>query len=146
MGSEKTPMWSPQRPPRMPSTHTAQHDDPIPPTTVGARVLDRDRTVFGGYHPSKRPVGTTCDGAQIGTKTPLTSPEWISGFRDARRGPQDRARPAGWQSCLGRLPKLPENAQIAFRWGWHKSEMLQPLKRPAQTRQAPPAPASSLEE
>ena len=29
-GEGKTPTRSPQRPPRMPSTHTAQHDDPIP--------------------------------------------------------------------------------------------------------------------
>ena len=69
----------------------------------------------------------------------------MSGSRDAHREPQDRACPAGWQSFLGRLPKPPENAKIAFRWGWHKLEMTQPLKRPAQTRQPPPAPASSIE-
>ena len=69
----------------------------------------------------------------------------MSGFRDTRREPQDCAHPAVWQSCLGRLPKPPENAKIAFRWGWHKLEMPQPLRRPAQTRQAPPAPASSIE-
>ena len=65
--------------------------------------------------------------------------------RPPRHGPQDRARPKRWQSCLGRLPKPPENAKIAFRWGWHKLEMTQPLKRPAQTHQPPPAPASSIE-
>ena len=69
----------------------------------------------------------------------------MSGSRDAHREPQDRACPAGWQSFLGRLPKPPENAKTAFRWGWHKLETPQPLRRPAQTRQAPPAPASSIE-
>ena len=51
-GEGKTPMRSPQRPPRMPSTPTAQHDDPIPPITVGARVLYRCRSMLAGYHPS----------------------------------------------------------------------------------------------
>jgi len=69
----------------------------------------------------------------------------MSGSRDAHREPQDRACPAGWQSFLGRLPKPPENAKTAFRWGWHKLEMNQPLRRPAQTQQALPAPASSIE-
>ena len=31
-----------------------------------------------------------------------------------------------------------------YRWGWHKLEIPQPLRRPAQTRQAPPARASSI--
>ena len=58
--------------------------------------------------------------------------------------PRTAHRPAGWQSCLGRLPKPPENDKIAFRWGWHKLEMPQPLRRPAQTRPAPPERASSI--
>jgi len=69
----------------------------------------------------------------------------MSGSRLVHREPQDRARPAGWQSFTGRLPKPPENAKTAFRWGWHKLEMNQPLRRPAQTQQALPAPASSIE-
>ena len=100
--------------------------------------------MLAGYHPSRRPVRTTHDRTQIRTNPTPGSSERMSGFRDTRREPQDRARPAGWQSCLGRLPKPPENAKIAFRWGWHKLEMPQPLKRPAQTRQAQPAPASSI--
>ena len=45
--------YVPQRPPgTMPSTLTAQHDDPIPPTTPGTRVLYRWRSVLAGYHPS----------------------------------------------------------------------------------------------
>ena len=58
--------------------------------------------------------------------------------------PRTAHRPAGWQSCLGRLPKPPENDKIAFRWGWHKLEIPQPLRRSAQTRPAPPEPASSI--
>ena len=96
--------------------------------------------------PSRRAIGTTYDRAQIRTNPTPGSSEQMSGFRDPRREPQDRARPAGWQSCLGRLPKPPENAKIAFRWGWHKLEMPQPLRRPAQTRQAPPERASSIGE
>ena len=43
----------PQRPPgTMPSTPTAQHDDPILPTTPDTRVLYRCRSVLAGYHPS----------------------------------------------------------------------------------------------
>ena len=113
-----------------------------------APVLARSRrssAALAGYHPSRRPVGTTYDCAPIRRKTAPTKPKWMSGSRDARREPQGRARYPGRQSCLGRLPLPPENAKIAFRWGWHKLEMPQPLRRPAQTRQAPPAPASSID-
>jgi hypothetical protein len=51
--------------------------------------------------------------------------------------------PYGWQSCPGRLPKPPENAKIAFRGGWYKSDVPQPLRRRTQTPQAFPARASS---
>jgi hypothetical protein len=124
-----------------PATHAARPDSP---STPGARVLDRCTSVLAGYHPSKRPGGTVYDRAQIRTKAARTSPERIPGPRLPRRGPQDRARPAGWQSCLGRLPKPPENDKIAFRRDWHKLEMPQPPRRPAQTRTAPPEPASSI--
>jgi len=88
---------------------------------------------------TRRPIASTTkhDGAPIRRKTAPTKPEWMSG--------SCRASPTGWQSCLGRLPLPPKNAKITFRWGWHKLEMPQPLRRPAQTRQAPPAPASSIE-
>ena len=62
---------------------------------LGARVLDRDLTVFGGYHPSRRPVGTTHDRAQIGTKAARNSPEWISGLHLDRRGALGRHDPTG---------------------------------------------------
>jgi hypothetical protein len=58
-------------------------------------------------------------------------------------GPRTAPAPTGWQSCHGRFPLPPENAKIAFRGGWHRSETPQPLRRPTQTRQAPPARASS---
>jgi hypothetical protein len=59
--------------------------------------------------------------------------------------PRTAHRRTGGQSCLGRLPWPPENAKTAFRWGWYKLEMPQPLRRPTQTRRAPPAPASPIE-
>ena len=67
--------------------------------------------------PSRRAIGTTYDRAQIRTNPTPGSSERISGFRDPRREPQDRARPAGWKSSIGRLPKPPENAKIAVRGG-----------------------------
>ena len=108
----KTPVRAPQRPPAtIPSTPTAQHDDPIPLTTVGARVLDRDLTVFGGYHPSRRPVGTAHDRTQIGTKAARTSPESISGLHLPRRGAQGGVAPPATGYCRRRSGGGPKNAE-----------------------------------
>jgi hypothetical protein len=60
--------------------------NPDSPSTPGTRVLERSTSVLGGYHPSRIPTRTIRDGLQIGTKTALTSTEWISGLRIARRG------------------------------------------------------------
>jgi len=68
----------------------------------------------------------------------------MSVFHNVARGAQDRARPHGWQSCHGRLPKPPENAKIAFRGGWHRLETPQLLRRQTQTHQAAQARASSI--
>ena len=64
----------------------SQRADPIPPPAPGARVLHRCASVLAGYPPSRRPVETARDHAQIGTKTARTRPEWISGLRLPRRG------------------------------------------------------------
>ena len=90
----KTPLV-PALPERCRARPKAQRRDPIPPSTPGARVLDRDLTVLAGYHPSRRPVGTARDRAQIRTKAASTSPEWIPGLRLPRRGAQ-----AGGPECL----------------------------------------------
>eukprot|EP00964_Phaeocystis_antarctica_P087912 scaffold55898_cov78-Phaeocystis_antarctica.AAC.1 len=91
----------------------AQRRDPIPPTTPGARVLDRDRTVLAGYHPSRRPVGTAYDRAQIRTKAASTSPEWISGLRLPRRGAQAGVAPPATEYCGTRFGDGLQNAILA---------------------------------
>ena len=120
----------------------SQRGHPAPPAALGLRVRDAPPRRWLGYHPSRRPVGTTYDGGPIGTRTAPTKSKRMSGPRAPRREPQDRAHPVGWQSCLGRLPKPPENVKIAFRWGWYQLEMPQPLRCPTRTRQAFPAPTS----
>ena len=70
-----------------------QETNPDSPSTPGTRVLERSTSVLGGYHPSRIPTRTIRDRLQIGTKTALTSTEWISGLRDARRGAPGRRGP-----------------------------------------------------
>ena len=93
--------------------------------------------------PHERPTGTTHDQPNQRVPPRQRGLKWMSVFHNVARGAQDRARPHGWQSFQGRLPLPPENDKIAFRGGWYKSETPQPLRRPTQTRQAPPARASS---
>ena len=89
---------------------------------LGARVLDRDLTVFGGYHPSRRPVGTAHDRTRIGTKTARTSPEPISGLHLPRRAARDGTCPMGIESSSRRFDDRLQNAEIAFLGGWYKLE------------------------
>ena len=84
--------------------------------------------------------------ALIRSKTAPTKPEWMSGFCDAHREPQDRARPAGWQSRLGILPKPPENTNSVPQRPRDDAEHAQgSARRPStQSHQLPPARASSI--
>ena len=68
----------------------------------------------------------------------------MSVFHNVTRGAQDGTCPTRWQSCHGRFPLPPENAKIALRGVWYKSEVPQPLDRPTQTSQAAAARASSI--
>ena len=95
---------------------------PDSPSTPGARVLDRDLTVLAGYHPSRRPVGTARDRAQIGTKTASTSPESISGLRLPRRGAQGGVAPPATEYCGRRSGDRLQNAIITFQPPWYKLE------------------------
>ena len=117
----------------------AQRRDPIPPTTPGARVLDRDLTVLAGYHPSRRPVGTAYDRAQIRTKAASTSPEWISGLRLPRRGAQAGVAPPATEYCGTRFGDGLQNAILAFQPPWYKFETPCPLVRLTQTVLVHPA-------
>ena len=67
----------------------------------------------------------------------------MSVFHKGVRGAQDGTCPIRWQSFQGRFPLPPENAKKAFRGGWHRLETPQLLRRQTQSRQAPPARASS---
>ena len=95
-----------------PATQAARPDSP---STPGARVLDRCTSVLAGYHPSRRPVGTVRDRAQIGTKTARTSPDPISGLRLPRRGAQGgvghrRSDTAGGDPvAASKMPKSPSS-------------------------------------
>ena len=118
-----------------------------PSPAVGPRLARSRRSyaMLAGYHPSRRPVGKAYDWPHQRVLWRQRDLEWMSGFGDARREPQDRARPAGWQSCLGRLPSPPQNDKIGFPGDGYKFEVPQPLRRPTPTRRAPPAPASSID-
>ena len=89
--------------------------------------------MLAGYHPSRRPVGTARDRAQIGTKTASTSPESISGLRLPRRGAQGGVAPPATEYCGRRFGGGLQNAEIAFQSPWYKFEMRCPLVRPSQT-------------
>ena len=118
----KTPIRPHSAPRTMPSTPKAQRDDPITPTTPGASVVDRYASVLAGYHPSRRPVGTARDRAQIGTKTARTSPEWIPGLRLPRRGAQGGVAPPATEYCGRRSGGGLQNAILAFQPPWYKLE------------------------
>ena len=111
----------------------AQRRDPIPPSTPGARVLDRDPTVLAGYHPSGRPVGAAYDRDRIRTKAASTSPERVSGLRLPRRAARDGTRPTGTEYCCRRFGGGLQNAELAFQSPWYKFETPCPLVRPSQT-------------
>ena len=128
----KTPLV-PALPERGRARPKAQRRDPIPPTTPGARVLDRCRSVLAGYHPSRRPVGTAYDRSQIGTKTARTSLEWIPGLRLPRRAAREGTCPAGIESSSRRFGRRLQNAILTFQPPWYKFEMPCPFVRPNQT-------------
>lgn len=111
----------------------AQRRDPIPPSTPGARVLDRDPTVLAGYHPSGRPVGAAYDRDRIRTKAASTSPERVSGLRLPRRAARDGTRPTGTEYCCRRFGGGLQNGELAFQSPWYKFETPCPLVRPSQT-------------
>ena len=67
--------------------------NPDSPSNPGTRVLERSTSVLGGYHPSRIHTRTIRDRLQIGTKTALTKPEWMSRSRIARGGPPGRRGP-----------------------------------------------------
>jgi len=128
----KTPLV-PALPERGRARPKAQRRDPIPPSTPGARVLDRDLTVLAGYHPSRRPVGTAYDRTRSRTKTARTSPEWISGLHLPRRGAQGGVAPPATEYCGRRSGGGLQNAILAFQPPWYKFETPCPLVRPSQT-------------
>jgi hypothetical protein len=107
--------------------------NPDSPSTPGTRVLERSTSVLGGYHPSRIPTRTIRDRLQIGTKTALTSTEWISGLRIARRGAQAGGGPSATGPCSRRSGGGLQNAEIAFLGDWYKLETPWPLDRPSQT-------------
>ena len=111
----------------------AQAAHPDSPSTPGTRVLERSTSVLGGYHPSRIPTRTIRDRLQIGTKTALTSTEWISGLRIARRGAQAGVAPPATGSSRRRSGGGLQNAEIAFLGDWYKLETPWPLDRPSQT-------------
>jgi hypothetical protein len=78
--------------------------------------------VLGGYHPSRIPTRTIHDRARTRTKTPLTSTEWISGLRVARRGAQGGMGPPATEYCRGMFGGGTKKTEIAFRGVWYKSE------------------------
>jgi len=67
----------------------------------------------------------------------------MSGFCDANREPQERVRPAGWQSCLGRLLLPPRNADSVPQRPWDDAEHAQgSARRPNPTDHPDPRRAS----
>ena len=83
-------------------------------------------------HPT-RPLRTIHDRARTRTKTALTSTEWISGLRIARRGAQAGGGPSATGPCSRRSGGGLQNAEIAFLGDWYKLETPWPLDRPSQT-------------
>ena len=79
-------------------------------------------SVLGGYHPSRIPTRTIRDRLRIGTKTALTSTQWVSGLRVARRGAQAGVGLPTTGSSRRRSGGGLQNAEIAFRWDWYKLE------------------------
>jgi len=71
-------------------------------------------------------------GVAVGRYYPLP---WASPERGRIAvGPRTAPAPAGWQSCLGRLPSPPQNDKIGFPRDWYTFEMPQPFRRPTPTR------------
>ena len=106
----------------------------------------RSQVVLAVYHPlaDGRPERLTT--ATRSVQSPTQGPR--NGYQDPATfavRPRTAHRPTGWQSCLGRLPSPPQNDKIGFPRDWYKFEVPRPLRRPAQTRRAPPAPTSSIE-
>jgi hypothetical protein len=89
------------------------------------------------------PLRTIHDRARTRRKTPLTSQEWISGLRLARRGAQAGVAPPATGSYIEKeiRGRGLQNAEIAFRGFWYKLEEPQPLRRPSQTHLGPSARA-----
>ena len=121
----------------------AQRRDPIPPSTPGARVLDRDLTVLAGYHPLQKAGGTAYDRSQIGTKAARTSIEWIPGLRLPRRGARGGVAPPATEYCGRRFGRGLQNAILAFQPPWYKFETPCPLVRLTQTVLGHPAHTST---
>ena len=72
--------------------------------------------------PSRRPVGTVRDRAQIGTKTARTSPDPISGLRLPRHGAQAGGGPSAIEYCSRRFDGGLQNGILAFRAPWYPTE------------------------
>ena len=119
------------------------HGHPTPLVTLGVRVRDAPARRWLGYHPSKgRSERHTTAPRSVGRPPQLS-----------QNGCQDPATPAvGPQGGVG-LPTTgssrrrsgggTKKTEIAFRGGWHRLETPQLPRRQTQTRQAPPARASS---
>ena len=114
----------------------SQRGHPAPPAALGLRVRDAPPRRWLGYHPSRRPVGTTYDGGPIGTRTAPTKSKRMSGPRDPRREPQDRAHPVGWQFCRKCQNRLPMGLVSIG------DAPATPVPDPDTTGQAFPAPTS----
>ena len=89
--------------------------------------------MLAGYHPSRIPTRTIRDHARTRTKPALTSPEWISGLRIARRVAQAGEGLPTTGSSRRRSGGGLQNAEIAFLGDWYKLETPWPLDRPSQT-------------
>ena len=91
---------------------------------LGLRV-GRFSTTLAEYHPSRKnppkphmtevgSIQTLPPGPQNAYQDPTSHAVW----------PRAARAPMGWQSCLGRFPSRPQNAQVGFLGSWYMSEML----------------------
>ena len=87
------------------------------------------------------PLRTIRDRLQIGTKPALTSTEWISRLRVARRVAQAGEVLPTTGSSIRISDGGPKNAIITLQPPWYKFEVPQPLRRPTQTHVGPSARA-----